>query len=317
MPRFISSLATRGRPAQLIDTVTKTLANMALPDSMVWIAADADDHETLMAVQDAQRLKWPQGRVGLTMDQREDTVAAKWNRALRLPEPADVYCVSVDDAVHATPGFDAKIVEAANRFPDGIGVVYGHLDNASFPGIMAPTRKFAEKLGHIFPELFPYWFVDHWVDDIARLIGRISFADVRNETNATGTQEMREPAWWATWFDAAYLMRRKIARDIIESPDFQESEWRKEILRTHSPLIEFRSKWINDSVRAQDRELRLMNGSKPPDERYMRIKTKAIEMLPHLLDGYGMERQEAAKYRMMLMLPGQIAAIPQAWTKAG
>jgi len=64
-----------------------------------------------------------------------------------------------------------------------------------------------------------------WTDDIARLIGRLSFADVRTDQSRAGkTQEMREPGWWATFFDAAYLMRRKIARDIIDGEDFQEPE---------------------------------------------------------------------------------------------
>jgi len=66
-----------------------------------------------------------------------------------------------------------------------------------------------DRLGHIFPELFPYWFVDHWTDDIARLIGRLSFADVahgsipRRQDPGNARARLVE----ATFFDAAYLMR--------------------------------------------------------------------------------------------------------------
>jgi hypothetical protein len=85
----------------------------------------------------------------------------------------------------------------------------------------------------IYPEIFPYWFVDHWLDDVARMIGRISYAEVAVKMDAKPpTQGMREPAFWAYLFDATTEERREIARKIIDSPDFQETEWRKKLLRS-------------------------------------------------------------------------------------
>lgn len=309
--KLVVSLATRGRPQQLIDTITKSSAHITLPETVIMVHVDDDDQPTIDALNNAALPRKAFATMKVTVGPREDTIAAKWNRALR--EPADVYLVSADDAPEATPGFDAKIIEAAQRFPDGIGVVYGHLANLSFPSIMAPTAKFCEKLGHIFPELFPYWFVDHWIDDIARITGRISFADTRTDQSRVGaTQEMRETAWWATFFDAAYLMRRQIAHALIKDNEFQASDWQRDLLLTVHPLVEVRSRMINETVRAQSRDFAWANRHLSlVDPRYQRVKQKALDMVPQLLDGYGMQPAEAAQYRHALLVPTTIQSIPR------
>jgi hypothetical protein len=305
--KLVISLATRGRPEQVVDTITKSTPNLVLPNTVFMVHVDADDKATLAALGKAPLDK----RIKVTVGPREDTIAAKWNRALN--EPGDLYLVAADDDPYITPDYDAKLLDAGKLFPDGLGMVYGRMANASFSGVVAPTARLTEKLGHIFPELFPYWFVDHWTDDLARLIGRLSFADVRTDQSKAGkTQEMREPGWWATFFDAAYLMRRKIARGIIDSPDFQEPEWRKEILRNHSPLIEYRSQWINHGVRSRDKELSEWSGLTDNDARYLRVRDKAVAMIPHLLDDYGMPADEAERYRKALLVPRLIDA---AWNR--
>jgi len=308
------SLASRGRPEQLADTITKSLANWTDPNTVMMVGLDDDDTATINHLNIAAPHAWfvgPNGpRVMLDVSKREDTIAAKWNRALKIP--ADLYLVAADDDPYVTPGYDSKLLEAAKLFPDGIGMVYGHMANLSFSGVVAPTRGLVDKLGHIFPELFPYWFVDHWTDDLARMIGRIAFADVRTDQSKAGmTQEMRDPAWWATFFDASYLIRRKIAREIIDSQDFQSPEWQKSILREHHPLIEERSRTINQSVRAQFGMNRAPYGVNVNDERYQRVREAAERMVPELLKG--MEPAEAKMFRDILLPPTTVASIPQAY----
>lgn len=306
--RLVASLATRGRPAQLLDTLRKHMACMARPDTLMVVQADSDDLATLSALSEAEL----DPRVKVNVQKRPDSVAAKWNRI--MSEPADVYLKSADDDPYITPDLDSKILEAASAFPDGIGMVYGHLANASFPGVIAHTAKWCEKFGWMEPEFFPYWFSDHWTDDIGRIIGRIAFADIRTDQSRAGrTQDLREPAWWATWFDSAYLLRRAQAQKLINDPDFQEPKWRKQILLTHHPLIEFRSKWINDTVRAQSRQLEAYASDPKKDDRYQRIKSAAVAMIPHLLDDYGMDPVEAARYRDFLLPPDKVVALPRAY----
>lgn len=309
------SLATRGRPQQLIDTVTKSVANWTNPETVLYVMVDTDDRATFreldpLHLQD-ERVKdgMIAGRIKVNFREREDTIAEKWNRIVELEPDADLYLVAADDDPYVTPGYDQKLLEAAVRFPDGIGMVYGNMANASFSGVVAPTRGLVQKLGHIFPRYFPYWFVDHWTDDVARLIDRISFADVRTDQSKAGkTQEMREPGWWATWFDAAYLMRRKIAHDIINSDDFVASHWRKQITLTHHPLIEYRSRWINDNVRANSAAYDKWSGLSVADARYQRVKQRAIDMIPQLLEG--MEPEEANRYSEAL-LPRKIQPVTE------
>jgi hypothetical protein len=154
----------------------------------------------------------------------------------------------------------------------------------------------------IFPEYFPYWFVDHWTDDVARIIGRLSFASLRTDQTKPGvTQEMREPGWWATWYDAAYLKRRRQAHAIIDHAEFVGEEWQRTLLKTHHPLIEVRSRMINQNVRQQDAQLRQWSGNLPIDERYMRVKRRAMDLVPDLLLNYGMPEQEIDMFSRALL----------------
>lgn len=309
--RLVVSIATRGRPERLIETMRRSAPNFVLPNTCFMIQIDADDAETIAVIPEVEEID---KRILIDVREREDNLGAKWNRAVEIP--ADVYTIVGDDDPFCTSECDARILEAGQRFPDGIGMVYGHMANASFSGIVSPTAKFCEKMGgRIFVDYFPYWFVDHWTDDIARIIGRISFADVRTDQSRPGkTQEMREPGWWATFFDAAYLMRRKIAHEIIDGEDFIEPLWRKEILKTHHPLIEFRSHWVNDHVRQQARTLEMWSGLKTGDERYKRVKDRAVAMVPSLLSDYGMDAEEAARYRVALTPPTVVPGLRRAFT---
>jgi hypothetical protein len=311
------ALATRGRPMLLLDTVARTLPNIVLPSTVLHLMLDEDDAPTRSAV-DTARIGWSD-RVVVNVAPREDTVAEKFNRV--LSDPADIYTAMVDHTAHVTRGFDQKIVEAAELFPDGIGLVVNHLANASFTGAYAPTRGMVEKMGYLFPPYFPYWFIDHWLDDVARLIGRMVVADVVTDSSRKPmTQEMREPDWWATFYDAAYLMRRQQALDIINSHDFYEPHWRKILLERHPTLwpngpntLDFRSRHINDTVRSSAAEFARAANLSLNDQRYQRVKARAVSMVPHLLDDYGMRRDEADAFRKRLCPPTNVINLKQAY----
>jgi hypothetical protein len=207
---------------------------------------------------------------------------------------------------------DSKLLEAAKAFPDGLGMVYGHYANLSFPGVMCVTAGVTERLQCIMPEHFPYWFCDHWMDDLARMIGRIAFADVRtDQSQAKPTQECREPFWWATWFDAAAELRHVIADDLIAN--LKDEPWRKKMYKANYPWIDMRSRMINDGVRMNARQLEWMNGQplSLKDERYQRVKEKAIARVPEMLAMMD-KKDEAAKFAEILYPSPTIAALPRA-----
>jgi len=293
------SLATRGRPDRLVESIRISSSNWRNKDTRLYIQVDDDDQQTIDAC-NKQGWTSSDGNIIANVAPREDTIAGKWNRVLSIP--ADVYCYHADDDPYLVVGYDQLILDAANRFPDGIGAVFGHLANLSFSCTYAATAKYVQKLGFLLPDYFPYWFCDHWTDDLARMIGRISFANIRTDQSAPGvTQEMREPGWWATFYDAAYLFRRKQALDIINDPEFICPDWQKGLLIAAFPLIDVRSRMINQSVRNNHRQLAAASGNLPMDDRYMRVKNRAIEMVPKLLGDYGMIDSEREMFEKVLL----------------
>lgn len=286
MPASLTiNLVTRNRPALMVETVARTVPNISLDTTRLMISVDADDEATIAVLPELP----DDPRVVPNIAPREDALGEKYNRALQ--HPASLYLTMADYVPHLTPGFDAKLLEAAALFPDNIGVVYTRMLNASFPATSAITSGLVDRLGWLYPPFFPYWFVDHWMDDIARMIDRISFCDIATEHHKKpGTQELREPAFWATLFDAAKLVRRQQAREIILSEDFIEPAWRKELLLRSYPLVEYRSQAINDGLRSVQADVQRDYGTAGFDERYARIKQKGcrmmLAMLPALQDDW-------------------------------
>ena len=270
------NLCTRGRPGLMLETVERTLPNISRDDTIFMVSADRDDQETVAALTNLPSDK----RILPMVCDREDSLGEKFNRML-VYAPADVYLAMVDYCPHITPKFDQKIIDASHIFPDGIGVIYNHLANASFPTINAVTDKLVKKMGFFYPPYFPYWFVDHWLDDIARIINRIAFVDIQVDLKKRpGTQDLRDLRFWTVLFDALYLRRRKMAHDIINSPDFLDPPWRKELSLRHHPLIEARTRWINDGMRAQAAQIEQGGSQGIPDEpRYQRVKAKAMDLM--------------------------------------
>lgn len=275
------NLGTRGRPELLIQTVERTLANIVREDTVLMVSVDDDDRETIKAL--AAR-GWANGAgaaggIVTSVAPREDSLGAKFNRVLEYVPEADVYLAAVDYAPHITPGFDQKILDAANLFPDGIGVVYNRLANATFPQINAVTRKWCDLTGYFYPPYFPYWFIDHWLDDVARITDRIAFADVEIDVSARpGTQGLRDLAFWSEFFARLYPERRRQAHEIIKVLD--EPDWRKHILFSHHPLIEARSLWVSQTVTAGAIETeRAMGAQDTPEARYLRVRAAAEAMM--------------------------------------
>ena len=267
-------LAGRGRPQLLERTIRMTLENISRQDTQFVIALDHDDPETAKAARQFAP------RVEVAVWLREDSLGGKFNRVLSIA-PADVYLDMVDYAPVTTYGFDQLILDAAKTFPDHIGFVFSPLANLNFPYGIAVTDQTTKIMGGFFPEWFPYWFIDHWAVDIAHMIGRYTYADFSFDvTKRPGTQDKRDPAFWATLYDAMRLERHAIASDLLNG--MIDPFWHKQLLRSQWPLIDQKSEMINDIVRAQAPYMR----NAPSDERYERIKTRAIEKMRDLMSAH-------------------------------
>lgn len=267
-------IGTRGRPDKLVASLETTLSNVSRKNTTILVAMDADDTATIRAIKDI-----PRG-VHLSIKPREATRGLKYDRAL-TEAPADLYLVGHDCTPIVTPDFDAIICEAGERFPDGIGCVCSPMVNASFPAFQAPTAKMVELMGYIYPHYFPFWFVDHWLDDIARMTDRYAMVDVHQDCtprdNVGKTIGLRDVAFWASYYDALIFERREQANRIIDALD--EPEWRKATLRGNFPMIEYRSRWVNDIVRQSADAIEDSRGNDDAPPEYLRVKEEAIERL--------------------------------------
>lgn len=287
--RLALNLTTRGRPERMLDTVTRTLPMMTRRNTKLLISVDDDDDATLRAIPFLPKDK----RVTVSVKPREDALGEKYNRVLRYP--ADVYMSMADYGAVVTPGFDDKILAAAALFPDNIGCVFGPMANASFSNLYGVTAGLVKKMGWLYPPYFPFWFVDHWVDDVARLIDRIAYAEVQIDySGKPPTQELRDLQFWTTVFDVCRLVRRDSAHKIIRSKEFKEPKWRKALLLQHHPLTEYRSQNINDYIRTNADAMETSMNAGPGGARYERLKTKAMEMLMQLSPAMLSEIQIAA-----------------------
>lgn len=265
--KLLINLATRGRPQIVLNTIQRTLPNITNPETVFMVSVDSDDQTTIDILKDLPGIT-------LNIRPREDSVGEKFNRALATE--ADLYMVMVDYVPHLTPGFDQKIIDA-NTFPDGIGVIYSHLANASFPTLNVVTRRYAELTGGIYPTYFPYWFIDHWLDDVARMVDRINFVDVLVDiSNKQPTMELRDISFWTQFYDAKEPERLAQANEIINH--LLEPSWRKKLLRESFPLVTTRSRIINASVRQSMGTL----GTIAADDRYTRILEHAKTLVPEV-----------------------------------
>jgi hypothetical protein len=269
-------IQTRGRPTNVHKVLDTLIPNLALDNTTVLVTCDSDDGPSVSEA-DAWTGKDP--RVLVSVAPREDTRGLKFDRALTLA-PADVYMPAADTVLIHRKGFDAAILEASKQFEDGIGCVYSPLVNASFPGFQCPTSKLVEKLGYIYPRQFPFWFIDHWLDDVVRMIDRFIVVDVEADHNSLRNQSKthgcRDLKFWCDYYDAMASERQAEALRIINDPEFMETPERKAALVFNFWPIQYRSMGINEFVRSQEAAIMASRGdaSEPPAA-YRAVKARA------------------------------------------
>lgn len=278
--RLTHIIPTRGRPERLHETIGRTVPNLGRDDTRLLICVDDDDHMTIAAL---ASLSSHGGRIVISIKPREDSRGEKYDRAL-TEAPADLYLLGVDTVPILTPGYDQILINGAHLFADGIGCVYGPMANSSFPTLQAITAKMADLIGYLYSHEYPFWFIDHELDDICRMTGRYTFVDVSMPPRpASQTIRMRDVSWWCSYFDAMTFERRKIAMKIIGSTENEHPEWYKSVLRTQCLATEHRSFSINNYVRSNAGAIESNRGEDtPPDPGYLRIKAKAEARLRDL-----------------------------------
>lgn len=275
--RLTINCSTRGRPEILLNTLEHTLKNIWLPTTTYMVSADADDEPTCRALENSEFYR--DGLILVDIREREDSLGAKNNRMVSRA-PADVYLHQSDYVIHTTTGFDQKILEAAQTYPDGLCIVYDRHANLSFPGINAITSRLVEEVGFFYPPYFPFWFTDHWIDSLARMMGRIAYCDIEiDASRKPPTQGMRDLVFWCEFFNRMAPEREACAKRIIGGENFEAPGWLKDSLIRNLPLTSQRDIIINNLVL---REHAALSDRVEEEPRHVRLRENAQKLLTDL-----------------------------------
>lgn len=268
-------LPTLGRPESLREAVTSLLKHSVLDDTRIVIGFNIDDTTRDMA---------PVEKTIISVEPREDSLGAKYNRCAKAA-PADIYMGWADDQTTTTQGWDKILTEAIGYYPDQCGMVYfGTRESSALPVSWAISQKMVEKIGYFCPTYFPCWYHDTWIDEIARMTGRMFYAnvDIVFPGGQGKTRGLREVAFWATFFDLTRPLRREIASKILRDPDLIQPNWhRMQLLQTQDAIcsqLQQRNANLRDPLQAQQWEQHagFDNAATPA---YERMKAQAQAML--------------------------------------
>jgi len=265
---------TRGKPEYIQDFVWETARNATLTETRVILGMDADDHW------DSKRNpnRTPTN-VTLSIEPREDSLGAKYNRCARAYD-ADLYVMSMDDVAISTKGWDEILVRHAALFKDGIGYLYfgKEMHGERLPSMIAVTRKIVDLIGFC-PEFFPFWWNNTWVDEVATLIGGYGRRalgvpiETRYPQGELPEPPRRDVTFWAQFFDLTRPLRIAQAGTLIEAMD--DGPTAKAILQaTMRPKLRELAVW-NSNLRDPDWGDAMTKVTEPRDARHQRLMDRA------------------------------------------
>lgn len=135
------------------------------------------------------------------------------------------------------------------------------------------SRRWLDVLGYVFPEYFPFWFVDTWVMETYELAFCQDFPIVRDlpvggRRGTTGN--MHDLRFWYDFFDATRSERLRDARRLGAAFHSDATEHQmEEFAALHHQRV------LNQMERIPEFERRFGAGSRPKSARYERLKADA------------------------------------------
>lgn len=279
--RVALCIASRNNPASLAASIRASIATSVLSNTMVLVGLDEDDtslEATLAALKEIDV-----GNISAIVNPRQDSLGAVYN-GIAEAFAADLYVNAADDLSIATPGWDARLLQEAERFEDGVGVLgVGKMPIPSMlPGLEATTRGMIEAVGRWMQTDTPYWWTDTDLWELAVMIGRLlPVPDIVLQFGPRPmlTRGLRDVTHWARVFDETRMRRREIAEAIIESDTLQSEDGTKKMLLGRLNELCRQLQQGNAVLRDESHVTDLQSHDAPEDERYRRIKEKSLKLL--------------------------------------
>lgn len=156
-------LPTRKRPSnlrRLIDSLRETSLNM--PQILCYIDQD-DDSYNYKYFQEVVFIRGPRMEFG-----------SMWTELAKYAS-GEILSVMGDDVVFQTRGWDKIVEDAFAECADKILMVHGddkgnHVDDLATLPIV--HRRWVDITGYLTPPGFSFEWVDTWINDVAKMIGR-------------------------------------------------------------------------------------------------------------------------------------------------
>lgn len=214
-------LSTRGRPEKLQVVFASLKKSTVGKDKIsLWLYVDDDDTVTRKAIDAGEfpDLGFPvHWHIGPRTPDWGRTYDVLWHATGRN---AEVYMIANDDVRFESLGWDNVLRDGFLQYPDGVVLACPYdpvcPDIATFPIL---GGAWLNAMGQIYAGYFHYWFDDHWVDQIGRMIGRyINIPILLSPIGGKGkTQRMRCLPFWTRFFQLTLRERKEIAKKLIHA----------------------------------------------------------------------------------------------------
>lgn len=223
---FSLLLPTRGRVPlvqRLLDSVVETSTDLRRMEVVLYV--DEDDQESRKISHSKLRLFKIVGKPGETMgSMNHDCYEASHGRHLMLIN---------DDAVFRTPGWDTRILETADRFPDGITLIYGDdLDQGeAVPTFPIVSRIVCELLGELCPRGYRNLHIESHLLDIFKQLARLGHNRICYLHDVVF--EHMHPSVGKAAVDSTYVKKNQRADDLLFIALDEERAYKATLLARH------------------------------------------------------------------------------------
>lgn len=235
--KIATIIATRGKPQQVIGVIESMRMLASGENELEFIVACDDDdptHEYLCGHVSKDYLR-------LDARPRPTGVGACWNRCVALTD-AEVLLTLPDDGIIATPKWDRCIAWAwrNHQWPHPDLKIASIKDSAN-PG--QPTmfifgKRWAELVGHLFDERYPFWFSDTAIAETYSFITGQGFPvlpiDHVSKGGVWNPRLRRMDLWWAHYgltrrerLETAARIRKELELPVPSNLAILEDVWAK------------------------------------------------------------------------------------------
>ncbi|HYD63869.1 hypothetical protein [Azospirillum sp.] len=282
-------VTTRGRPERFLRLVDSFHRNALFTDRIkVWCYVDDDDEASLATLPAASR-EGGSVKFDIVVGPRPLTLGIAVNQLYeKAKEDSDLFFFIGDEYVMETKAWDLEFDRVFSAYPDGIVLGYvpdttiidngGNEDQQVTLPIM--TRAWGERVGYFWPDDFPFWWSDTWLDEIALMVGRKAPVRVRVRSAGKGkTYRFWNAPFWARVFERGFPDRLAAASKLWQAIPGHEGD-EEGFFRAVSvqPLADrFAAYRLSEGIEGILGELTHSGESGPPSAIYLEAERRAYE----------------------------------------